>query len=182
MLPLWDRLEPRWGIRQRRAGQPAAAGVAGEPTVRSDDGVRLVRPDEIDTYFPAAVAMFTEEVGVDPRAGDNGQGYRTRIVDLIAEGRSFARFDGDQVVFKAEIGSLSRQVALIQGVWVHPDLRGRGLAAPGMAAVVRAIRANGSGSEPVRQPIQRARAAGLRADRIRAGRPVRLCAVLTSDD
>ena len=43
------------------------------------------------------------------------------------------------MVFKAEVGSLSRSVALIQGVWVHPELRGRGLAAPAMAAVVRSI-------------------------------------------
>ncbi len=143
VMPLWERLEPRWGAaRDVRADQPLLV-CAREPSGLVDDGVRQVRPHEIDTYFPAAVAMFTEEVGVDPRAGDNGQGYRARIVDLIAEGRSFARFDGNQVVFKAEIGSLSRQVALIQGVWVHPDLRGRGLAGPGMAAVVRAIRAMG---------------------------------------
>ena len=143
VLPLWERLEPRWGAaRDVRADQPLLV-CRREPLGPVDEGVRLVRPHEIDDYFPSAVAMFTEEVGVDPRAGDNGQGYRTRIVDLIAEGRSFARFDGDQVVFKAEIGSLSRQVALIQGVWVHPDLRGRGIAAPGMAAVVRAIRAMG---------------------------------------
>jgi hypothetical protein len=30
-------------------------------------------------------------------------------------------------------------VALIQGVWMHPRLRGRGLAAPAMASVVRSI-------------------------------------------
>ncbi len=45
-------------------------------------------------------------------------------------------------MFKAEIGSLSQRVALIQGVWVHPDLRGQGRAGPGMAAVVRAIQHN----------------------------------------
>ena len=65
-----------------------------------------------------------------------------RIAELIGAGRAYARFDGDTVMFKAEIGSLSRSVALIQGVWVHPQLRGRGLAAPAMAAVVRSIRAD----------------------------------------
>ena len=58
---------------------------------------------------------------------------------MISAGRAYARFDGQTVMFKAEVGSLSRTVALIQGVWVHPQLRGRGLAAPAMAAVVRAI-------------------------------------------
>ena len=58
---------------------------------------------------------------------------------MIGARRAYARFDGETVMFKAEVGSLSRTVALIQGVWVHPQLRGRGLAAPAMAAVVRAI-------------------------------------------
>jgi predicted GNAT family acetyltransferase len=83
--------------------------------------------------------MFTEELGVDPRGGDNGRSYHARISELITACRAYARFDGDTVMFKAEIGSLSRSVALIQGVWVHPQLRGRGLAAPAMAAVVRSI-------------------------------------------
>jgi predicted GNAT family acetyltransferase len=139
VLPLWDRLEPRWGqARDVRADQPLMV-CAGDPVGPGDALVRLVRPDELDGYFPSAVAMFTEEVGVDPRTGDNGRGYRARIAELIGARRAYARFDGDQVVFKAEVGSLSRSVALIQGVWVHPELRGRGLAAPAMAAVVRSI-------------------------------------------
>ena len=114
----------------------------GDPFGPVDQDVRLVRIEQLEVYFPAAVAMFTEEVGVDPRMGDNGRGYRARIADLIAGGRAFASFDGDRVMFKAEIGSLSSRVALIQGVWVHPELRGRGMAGPGMAAVVSAIKRN----------------------------------------
>ena len=34
------------------------------------------------------------------------------------------------------LGAVSRGVCQVQGVWVHPDWRGRGLAAPAMAAVV----------------------------------------------
>lgn len=139
VLPLWERLEPKWGpARTVRPDQPLMA-CWDEPRGPVDEGVRPVRPEELDRYFPAAVAMFTEEVGIDPRGSDGGRGYRARIAELIAGGRAFARFDGDTVVFKAEIGSLSQRVALIQGVWVHPDLRGRGLSEPGMAAVVRAI-------------------------------------------
>ncbi len=139
VLPLWERLEPKWGpARDVRADQPLMA-CAGEPRGPLDPHVRPVRPEEIDTYFPSAVAMFTEEVGIDPRTGDNGRGYRARIAELIGSRRAYARFDGQTVIFKAEIGSLSNGVALIQGVWVHPDLRGRGLASPAMATVVRSI-------------------------------------------
>lgn len=139
VLPLWERLEPRWGpARELRPDQPLMV-CPTDPSGPADPHVRLVRPHEADHYFPAAVAMFTEEVGVDPRGGDNGRSYRARIGELIGAGRAYARFDGDTVMFKAEVGSLSRSVALIQGVWVHPQLRGRGLAAPAMAAVVRSI-------------------------------------------
>jgi predicted GNAT family acetyltransferase len=98
--------------------------------------VRLVRPDEIDVLMPACIAMFTEEVGVSPLVGDGGTLYRARVEELIATGRAFARVEDDCVVFKAEIGAATRAGCQVQGVWVHPPLRGRGVGTAGMAAVV----------------------------------------------
>ena len=155
--------------REVRAEQPLMV-LAGAPAVAPDPLVRPVRMDELDRYLPAAVAMFTEEVGVDPRAGDGGVGYRARVAELVHAGRAFARFDGDQVVFKAEIGALSRQVGQIQGVWVHPACRGRGLGTVGTAAVDRPAGGHGPGVEPVRQRLQHGGEAGVRADRFPAGR------------
>jgi uncharacterized protein len=40
------------------------------------------------------------------------------------------------VLFKAEIGAVSADTAQVQGVWVDPAFRGRGLGAAGVAAVV----------------------------------------------
>jgi predicted GNAT family acetyltransferase len=143
VLPLWDDLAPHWApAREVRADQPLMA-IAGPPAIAGDPCVRPVRLDELDRYLPAAVAMFTEEVGIDPRAGDGGVGYRTRVAELVSAGRAFARFEGDQVVFKAEIGALSSQVGQIQGVWVHPEYRGRGLGTAGTAAVVERLAAMG---------------------------------------
>ncbi|MFD1051588.1 GNAT family N-acetyltransferase, partial [Kibdelosporangium lantanae] len=121
--------------REVRADQPLMA-INTETKVQPDPLVRPVRPDELDRYLPAAIAMFIEEVGVDPRLGDGGAGYRARVAELIAGGRAFARFEGGDVVFKAEIGALSKSVGQIQGVWVHPDRRGHGLGTAGTAAVV----------------------------------------------
>ena len=87
--------------------------------------------------------MFTEEVGVDPRVGDGGVVTGRGSPSWSHAGRAFARFDGDQVVFKAEIGALSRQVGQIQGVWVHPAYRGRGLGTVGTAAVTDRLAAMG---------------------------------------
>lgn len=143
VLPLWDDLEPAWApAREVRADQPLMV-LAGPPAVAPDPWVRPVRPEELDRYLPAAVAMFTEEVGIDPRVGDGGAGYRSRVAELVAAGRAFARFEGDEVVFKAEIGALSSQVGQIQGVWVHPDRRGHGLGTAGTAAVAERLAALG---------------------------------------
>lgn len=137
--PLWDRLRPWWGpARQVRGDQPLMV-CPDVPAVAPDPRVEVVRLARLDQYFPAAVAMFTEEVGVDPTLGDGGVGYRARVAELVNAGRAFAVFDGPTVIYKAEVGALSRRVALIQGVWVHPHWRGRGIAAPATAAVVAAV-------------------------------------------
>lgn len=136
VLGLWEELAPDWGpAREVRADQPLMA-MGTVPDVESDPLVRPVRPDELDAYLPAAVAMFVEEVGVDPCAEDGGLSYRARVAELISAGRAFARFEDGRVVFKAEIGSLSGKVGQIQGVWVRPSRRGHGLATHGTAAVV----------------------------------------------
>jgi hypothetical protein len=136
VLPLWRELEPDWApAREVREDQPLMV-LPTRAAIPSDPLVRQVRPNELDRYLPAAVAMFTEEVGVDPRLGDGGVGYRARVAEQIASGRAFARFEDGQVVFKAEIGALSSRVGQIQGVWVHPERRGGGLGAAGTAAVV----------------------------------------------
>jgi predicted GNAT family acetyltransferase len=144
VLGLWQELVVDWGpAREVRADQPLMA-MSTAPSVPVDPLVRPVRPEELDRYLPAAVAMFIEEVGVDPCADDGGRSYRARVAELIATGRAFARFEGGEVVFKAEIGSLCSTVGQIQGVWTHPDRRGHGLATHGTAAVVdRLVRGMG---------------------------------------
>ncbi|QQQ75168.1 GNAT family N-acetyltransferase [Saccharothrix sp. 6-C] len=139
VLGLWEELSPDWGpAREVRADQPLMA-LGGSPSIPLDPLVRPVRPDELDRYLPAAIAMFIEEVGVDPCAEDGGVSYRARVAELIAAGRAFARFEGGDVVFKAEIGAMSAQVGQIQGVWVRPDRRGHGIGAAGTAAVAERL-------------------------------------------
>ena len=78
----------------------------------------------------------------------------SRVSELVSAGRAFARFEGDQVVFKAEIGALSQRVGQIQGVWVHPAYRGRGLGTGGHRRRRRAAQRDGTGVEPLRQRVQ----------------------------
>ena len=133
---LWRQLRPHWGQpREVREAQPVMA-ISGPPLVAPDPLVRKVRPEQLGVLYPASVAMFTEEVGVSPLGVDGGAGYRARVAELIGAGRAFARIEDGRVVFKAEIGAVTPHACQVQGVWVRPESRGRGLAAAGVAAVV----------------------------------------------
>ncbi|MFT3899809.1 MAG: DUF4081 domain-containing protein [Gordonia sp. (in: high G+C Gram-positive bacteria)] len=142
-LGLWERLEPTWGVAREIRPVQQLMALRGAPALAADPAVRLVTRDDIDAYFPAAVEMFTSEIGVDPCAFDGGRMYRQRLVGLIDAKRVFARFDGGRVVFKAEIGAMSSAVGQIQGVWVDPAYRATGVGKAGTAAVAAAIRAYG---------------------------------------
>ncbi|WP_424806306.1 GNAT family N-acetyltransferase [Rhodococcus sp. 27YEA15] len=138
-LPLWEMLEPDWGTaREVRAEQPLLA-VAEPPACAVDRMVRQVRSDELDIYLPAAISMFVEEVGIDPRAHDGGRGYRHRVASLIAAGRAWAHIEDGRVLFKAEVGAMSATCGQIQGVWVDPEHRGQGYGVSGTAAVAKSI-------------------------------------------
>jgi predicted GNAT family acetyltransferase len=136
VAPFWRLLEAAWGpARDVRPCQPLLLADE-QPSVAPDPAVRRVLPEEIDVLLPASIAMFTEEVGISPVAADGGALYRARVAELLAAQRSFARIEQDRVVFKAEVGAATSAACQIQGVWVDPALRGRGLSVAGMAAVV----------------------------------------------
>ncbi|WP_062297238.1 GNAT family N-acetyltransferase [Demequina maris] len=150
-LDLWGRVEPWWGpAREVRARQVSMAidheprRVAGIDASGLDlEAVRRATLDDYDLLLPACVHMFIGEVGYDPMRHGRA-GYEERLRYLVRAGRSYVQMgvvDGTrQVVFKAEVGALGGDVAQLQGVWVHPDLRGRGLARAGLGAVIDAVR------------------------------------------
>ena len=142
-LGLWRQLSDRWGpawrdVRNLRPHQPVLA-ISKDPQVTPNPAVRKVTLEHWDAYYEAAVRMYTEEVGVSPVQG-NPAGYRFYIRQLITSGRAFGLFDGNRVLFKADLGSVSGSVCQVQGVWLEPELRGRGLSAAAMAAVVQLAR------------------------------------------
>ncbi len=141
VVPLWERLRPHWGpARDERVHQPLLA-IDGPPLVAAEPRVRPVRLTQLETLLPAAIAMFTEEVGVSPLRVDGGAGYRARVTELVRAGQSLAWIEHGEVVFKAEVGAVSRAACQVQGVWVAPRHRGRGIGQAGTAAVVEYARA-----------------------------------------
>ena len=135
VLDLWRLLEPAWGpARDVRHDQPLMV-ADGEPRLPADPLVRRATAADLDLLVPACVDMFTAEVGVSPVSGGMGAAYRARIAEIVRDGRSFVRIDGEDVVFKAEVGAVTDTVCQVQGVWVGHAFRGRGHSESGMAAV-----------------------------------------------
>ena len=157
VLRMWERVEKRWGPSRDLRPEQLLMVLRGAPVWPTPPGpgevpldslrlepVRLARLIDFDALLPAAVHMFIGEVGYDPL--EHGRaGYEERLRRLIRLERSYLQFgvvDGvRQVVFKTEAGVVGGGVAELQGVWVHPKLRGRGFGRAGVAAVVELIQA-----------------------------------------
>lgn len=123
-------------VREIREEQPLLSmeePSAAEPL----PGLRPSRLEEFDAVEQASAAMFTEELGFSPYTQGAAE-YRQRIRSLISGGYSLVAVDPQDgtIIFKAEFGAVTREVVQVQGVWVHPEHRGRGIAVPGMSAVV----------------------------------------------
>ena len=114
---------------------PGESRLAGEPAGYA----RLATSADLGELLPAAAAMFTEEVGFDPIAR-YGDGYAARLRTLIAGQRSAIVTDvNGRVIFKADAGIVNLDAAQVQGVWLHPDYRGYGLAKPFFAAAAQIL-------------------------------------------
>ncbi|MDR0433061.1 MAG: GNAT family N-acetyltransferase [Bifidobacteriaceae bacterium] len=138
VLELWRGLESYWPqARTVRRDQPLLE-ITGPPKVEPDRLVRRATPAELPAVLPAAIAMFTEELGFSPLR--DGPGYRHRVADLLAHALTYVRFDEaspePRVEFKADLGAAIGGNAQIHGVWVDPRHRGHHVARHGVAAVV----------------------------------------------
>ncbi len=141
-LPLWEALGRRWGraysdVREVRRRQPLMV-IDRPPLIEPDRRVQRIAAADFESYFAASVAMYTEEVGVDPGTGRESS-YRSYCRWVVGEGRAFGIIEDGRVIFKADIGAASGSVAQIQGVWLEPSRRGRGASVPAMAAVAEYV-------------------------------------------
>ena len=137
---LYQGLVRRWGTswasaRDMRPHQPLMVWRRGSPVpVAPDPRVRAMTPDDIETYYAAAVRMYTEEVGNSPV--DATDSYKSHVRFLLANGRAFGASDGHRVWYKTDIGAVYGGICQMQGVWLDPALRGHGMSEGLMAAVL----------------------------------------------
>lgn len=130
-LPTWVNLE------DRAQGQ-SHPGDVGVPPVTGE--VRWATMEDRRSLLKASVSMFIEEVGYDPLERDT-VGYARRVDELIRQKRSLVALNSvGAVVFKVDLGLVHADYCQLQGVWLHPDYRGRGLATQLFARTCQLIR------------------------------------------
>ncbi|MFW6598295.1 GNAT family N-acetyltransferase [Propionibacteriaceae bacterium Y2011] len=142
-LALWHELCRRWGgswqaVREVRERQPLMV-IDRDPDVEPDPRVQVITPRDLGSYFDAAVRMYTEEVGVSPLQ-PSPSAYRSYVRNLVEMRRAFGVVTDRRVIFKSDLGSVSGEYCQVQGVWLDPELRGRGLAPALVARVVELAR------------------------------------------
>jgi uncharacterized protein len=75
----------------------------------------------------AQASLLLEATGADPRETDP-EGFRERALERIERGRTWVKVEGGRVVFKAELQSITAEAIYLEGIWTHPEFRGRGIA------------------------------------------------------
>ncbi|UUX59932.1 MULTISPECIES: GNAT family N-acetyltransferase [Glutamicibacter] len=118
-----------------RENQPLLT-ISQQPAGIRRNNLRPARIHEFDLVLPASAAMFEEELGYSPLE-NGGSFYRSRVRQLIRDAHTLIDCDDNgEVVFKADLGTVTDEVVQIQGVWVNPKYRGLGLASGYMSATV----------------------------------------------
>ncbi len=122
----WNYLSD--GLRQPRLTCVERLFEAAFPFMvqRSNLGLRKADLSELLPIAEAQAEVAFIESGTDPMIRDR-EGFLKRVARRIEQGRIFVVFDGDKLVFKADIIAETDEVAYLEGVFVGADYRGKGI-------------------------------------------------------
>jgi GNAT superfamily N-acetyltransferase len=89
-------------------------------------GLRLATLDDLDQIVPVQAGMAEFESGIDPME-DDPEGFRARCARRIEMRRVWVLEADGKLVFKADIQADTPDVVYLEGVWVNPSDRGKGI-------------------------------------------------------
>jgi predicted GNAT family acetyltransferase len=89
-------------------------------------GLRLAVPEDLEFVVRAQAAMVLETSGVDPLQKDP-IGFRQRYLRRIDKNRVWVLIKNRRLIFKLDVITGTPEASYIEGVYVSPDERGKGL-------------------------------------------------------
>jgi len=108
------------------------------PAAEPADGLRRATPEDLAVVMEINARMAEEESGVNPLAADPG-GFSLRTLRRIEQGRVWVLAEGGRLVFKADVMSETPESAYLEGVYVHPQERRRGVGRRSMSQLSRTL-------------------------------------------
>jgi len=128
-----EKVEQFWdsyaddGQQMRLACRETLFEVTQAMEVREEvEGLRHATIDDLDQVAPAQAAMAEYESGVNPLESDP-EGFRARCARRIEMGRVLVLVKDGKLVFKADVMADTPEVIYLEGVWVSPSERGKGI-------------------------------------------------------
>jgi uncharacterized protein len=104
----------------------------------SVDGLRLATPNDLEQVVRAQAAMAFETSAVDPLAMDP-TGFRDRNLRRIEKNRVWVVIKKGRLIFKTDITAESSDVAYLEGVYVSPEERNKGIGRSCLEAIGRIL-------------------------------------------
>ena len=103
---------------------------------RSFQDLRPATQSDLEHVVRAQAAMALETSGVDPLKKDP-VGFRNRYLRRIEKGRVWVLMKNDRLVFKTDIIADTPEATYIEGVYVSPEERGKGIGRDCVSALGR---------------------------------------------
>jgi ribosomal protein S18 acetylase RimI-like enzyme len=88
--------------------------------------LRSATLDDLDLVAPAHAQIAYQESGVNPLEQDR-EGFLARYSRRIQNGKTWVWIEDGKLIFKADIISDTPDVIYLEGIWVNPDDRNKGL-------------------------------------------------------
>ena len=102
------------------------------------NGLRLATQEDLDFIVPAHAQTVVDESGIDPLEADPA-GFRERCARRILQQKSWVWTENGKLIFKAEVVTDTPEVIYLEGVWVHPNERGKGHGSRCMVQLTRTL-------------------------------------------
>ncbi len=90
--------------------------------------LRIAEESELLPIAEAHAEVAFQESGVNPLERDR-EGFLRRTLARIEKGRTWVVFENGELLFKADIVAENSEVMYLEGIYVNPKLRGKGLGA-----------------------------------------------------
>ncbi|MDT7602016.1 MAG: uncharacterized protein QOF61_13 [Acidobacteriota bacterium] len=101
-------------------------------------GLRRATLEDLELVMPVQAQLAFEESQINPLERDPA-GFRERCARRIEQGRTWVWIEGGRLIFKADILNQTSEVTYLEGVWVNPQDRGKGLGLRCMSQLGRTL-------------------------------------------